>query len=438
MQATEGGATEVENRSRESIIRAEHISKVFGRRGRQALEMRRSGKSKAEVERETGSTIGVFDADFEVYRGEIFVIIGLSGSGKSTLLRLINRLIEPTEGDVYLDGDLVSEMPMKQVRDVRRKKMGMVFQHFGLLPNRTVLDNVAFGLEIQGVSTSERRKSASETLDLVGLQGQGEKQIEELSGGMKQRVGLARALATGQEILLMDEPFSALDPLIRRDMQNLFLSIQGEVKRTVVFVTHDLDEALRLGHRVAIMKDGEIVQLGTPEDILTDPANEYVERFVEDVDYAKVRTAESVMVRPKEVAYTNEGPTVVLRRMRQAGLSHIFVVDSDRHLVGLAEVEEVARLAERNEQRLGSAVDGGAPKVGRRTSLREVLPLFVEDGDAPVAVVDEEDHLEGVIVRGSLIAGLTTSTEPHEESGEDFSGVGVSENSQVRADGGGQ
>jgi len=366
------------------------------------------------------------------------VIIGLSGSGKSTLLRLINRLIDPTEGEVYLDGDLVSEMPMKQVRDVRRRKMGMVFQHFGLLPNRTVLDNVAFGLEIQGISADERRRRASETLDLVGLQGQGGKQIGELSGGMKQRVGLARALATGQEILLMDEPFSALDPLIRRDMQNLFLSIQGEVKRTVVFVTHDLDEALRLGHRVAIMKDGEIVQLGTPEYILTEPANEYVERFVEDVDYAKVRTAESVMVRPKEVAYNNEGPTVVLRRMRQAGLSHIFVVDSDRRFVGLVEAEEVARLTERNEQRLGSAVDDGAPKVGRRASLREVLPLFVEDGDAPVAVVDEEDHLEGVIVRGSLIAGLTTSTEPHEEGGEDFSGVGVSENSQVRADRGGE
>jgi glycine betaine/proline transport system ATP-binding protein len=221
-------------------------------------------------------------------------------------------------------------------------------------------------------------------------------------------------------------------------MQNLFLSIQGEVKRTVVFVTHDLDEALRLGHRVAIMKDGEIVQLGTPEYILTEPANEYVERFVEDVDYAKVRTAESVMVRPKEVAYSNEGPTVVLRRMRQGGLSHIFVVDSDRRFVGLVEAEEVARLTERNEQRLGSAVDNGAPKVGRRTSLREVLPLFVEDGDAPVAVVDEDDHLEGVIVRGSLIAGLTTSTEHHDEESEDFSGVGVSENSQARAGGGGE
>ena len=216
----------------------------------------------------------------------------------------------------------------------------------------------------------------------------------------------------------MDEPFSALDPLIRRDMQNLFLSIQGEAQRTVVFVTHDLDEALTLGHRVAIMKDGEIVQLGTPEHILREPANEYVERFVEDVDYAKVRTAESVMVKPRQVAYLNEGPTVVLRRMRQYGLSHIFVVDEERRLVGLCEAEEVARLAERDERELRGAVDDGAHKVERRTPLRDVLPLFVDDADAPVAVVAEDNRLEGVVVRGALIAGLTTHAEAQEEDGE--------------------
>jgi glycine betaine/proline transport system ATP-binding protein len=435
-ELSKGEITESESRSREAIIRVEDCSVVFGRRTRQALELRRSGKSKAEVEKETGSTIGVFDATFDVVPGEIFVVIGLSGSGKSTLLRVINRLIEPTEGRIYLDGDLISEMPAKQIREVRRKKIGMVFQHFGLLPNRTVLDNISFGLEVQGVSKDERRKRAEETLDMVGLQGQGNKLITELSGGMKQRVGLARALATEQEILLMDEPFSALDPLIRRDMQNLFLDIQGEVKRTVVFVTHDLDEALRLGHRVAIMKDGEIVQLGTPEHILREPANEYVERFVEDVDYAKVRHAESVMVPAKEVAYINEGPTVVLRRMKQAGMSHIFVVDSDRRLVGLCEAEEVARLAERNERELRAAVDGDAPRVHRRVSLREVLPLFVDDGDTPVAVVDEGDRLEGVIVRGALIAGLTTSADATDGGGEDFSGVGIRETSEVGPDGG--
>jgi glycine betaine/proline transport system ATP-binding protein len=402
---------------------------VFGRRAQQALEMRRAGRSKAEVERATGATIGAYDVTFDVARGEIFVIIGLSGSGKSTILRAINRLNESTEGKVYLDGDLISEMPAKQLREVRRRKIGMVFQHFGLLPNRTVLDNIAFGLEIQGVPAQERKKKAEESLPAVGLEGQGSKLITELSGGMKQRVGLARALATEQEILLMDEPFSALDALIRRDMQNLFLDIQGEARRTVVFVTHDLDEALTLGHRVAIMKDGDIVQIGTPEQILREPATEYVERFVEGVDYAKVRHAESVMVRPREVAYENEGPTVVLRRMRQAGLSHIFVVDQERRLVGISEAEDVARLAERDERELQAAVNF-APNVGRRTPLREVLPLFVEDGDAPVAVVSEGDRLEGVIVRGALIAGLTTSVEPHDEGGEDLSGAAAPQTSE--------
>jgi glycine betaine/proline transport system ATP-binding protein len=291
------------------------------------------------------------------------------------------------------------------------------------LPNRTVVDNVTFGLEVQGVSGSERKKAGDEALEMVGLHGQGNKMTGELSGGMQQRVGLARALATKQQILLMDEPFSALDPLIKRDMQNLFLEIQGEVQRTVVFVTHDLDEALRLGHRVAIMKDGEIVQLGTPEQILREPATEYVERFVEDVDYTKVRTAESIMVPVKDVAYTNEGPTVVLRRMRQAGLSHMFVVDDERHLQGLVEVEEVARLAERDERELRAAVDTTTPRIERSTWLREILPLFVEQ-DLPVAVVGENDRLEGVVVRGSLIAGLTTSTEQNGEEPTDFSGVG--------------
>jgi glycine betaine/proline transport system ATP-binding protein len=385
--------------------------------------MRRSGESKAEVERATGSTIGVYDANLDVRRGEIFVIIGLSGSGKSTLLRLINRLIDPTEGEIYLDGDHISGMSTNQLRAVRRRKIGMVFQHFGLLPNRTVLDNVTFGLEIQGTSGSERRKAGEEALELVGLHGQGNKMTGELSGGMQQRVGLARALATKQEILLMDEPFSALDPLIRRDMQNLFLDIQGEVQRTVVFVTHDLDEALRLGHRVAIMKDGEIVQLGTPEQILREPADEYVERFVEDVDYTKVRTAESVMISADDVAYPNEGPTVVLRRMRQAGLYFIPVVDDERRLVGMCEVEEVARLVERDERELKAAIDTTTPKVERGAWLREVLPYFVER-DVPVCVLDENQRLDGLVVQGSLIAGLTTSTEGAGEVATAFSGMG--------------
>src|SRR5215210_7925019 len=300
------------------------------------------------------------------------------------------------------------------------------------VPSCTISPTFMIATRCPSVSASSRSCVTKTTVRLASPW------IERKRFCMSRRMSASRALkgssirriscsvATEQEILLMDEPFSALDALIRRDMQNLFLSIQGEAKRTVVFVTHDLDEALTLGHRVAIMKVGEIVQLGTPEYILTEPANEYVERFVEGVDYAKVRLAESVMVEAKEVAYINEGPTVVLRRMRQAGLSHIFVLDSERRLVGLCEAEEVARLAERDKRELRDAVDE-APKVGRRTPLREVLPLFVGDGDAPVAVVGGGERLEGLIVRGALIAGLTTSVEPHDEGTEDVSGVGTDE-----------
>jgi len=398
----------------ESIVRVEHVSKVFGRRAEQILDMPRGEMSKAEVERSTGATIGVLDASFEVRRGEIFVIIGLSGSGKSTILRCINWLIQPTRGEVYVDDEPLSRMPMKQLREVRRKKIGMVFQHFGLLPNRTVLDNVTFGLEVQGIPGDQRRRRGEDALCVVGLEGQGYKLITELSGGMRQRVGLARAMASGQEILLMDEPFSALDPIIRRDMQNLFLDIQGEVQRTVVFVTHDLDEALRLGHRVTIMKDGEIVQLGNPEDILTAPATDYVKRFVEAVDYAKVRTADSAMVPAREVAYMSEGPRVVLRRMRNAGLSTIYVIDEERRLVGLVSVEAVADLAERNQPELREVVDTTAPRVGQRTFLRDILPLF-RDSHLPVAVTDDKGKLAGVITRGSLIGGLATIPAPDED-----------------------
>lgn len=317
--------------------------------------MRRSGKPKAEVEEETDSTVGVLDAEFEVRRNEVFVVIGLSGSGKSTLLRLLNRLVDPTHGDIWIDGDTVSELTTKQLRELRRAKTGMVFQSFGLLPNRTVMGNVTFGLEIQGTSRTERERAGQQALQLVGLAGQADRRISELSGGMQQRVGLARALATNQTILLMDEPFSALDPLIRRDMQDLFLDIQDEIERSVVFITHDLNEALRLGDRVAIMNQGQIVQIGTPVDILTNPADEYVERFISDVDYAKVRSARSIM--------------------------------SDSH--GKVAVQAT---------------------VSQDEPLSAVLPFFI-DSDGPVGVTDDSGRMCGVIDRRSLMMSLCPGTE---------------------------
>src|ERR671932_576353 len=389
----------------------EHLIKIYGEKPHAALKLFREGRSKDNILQATGQVLGIADVSVTVNKGELFVVMGLSGSGKSTLVRCINRLINPTSGHIYIDDEDVVHVDEKRMREIRLTKVSMVFQGFGLFPHKTVAENVEYGLKVRGIDTRQRRQKALSTLEAVGLAQWADYLPDSLSGGMQQRVGLARALATEAEILLMDEPFSALDPLIRRDMQNLFLDIQGEVKRTVVFVTHDLDEALRLGHRVAIMKDGEIVQLGTPEQILREPANEYVERFVEDVDYAKVRIAESVMVAADEVAYPNEGPMVVLRRMKQAGVDFIPVVDDERRLVGLAEVEEVDRLAERNERELKAAVDTTTPRIGRHTWLREILPLFVER-DVPVAVVGGEDErLEGIVVHGSLIAGLTTSVE---------------------------
>jgi glycine betaine/proline transport system ATP-binding protein len=395
------------------VVRVRGLSKAFGRHPRQAVDLRRSGVSKADVERSTGATVAVLDVTFDVRRGETFVVIGLSGSGKSTLLRLLNRLIDPTNGDVLIDGSPVAGMNGRQLRELRRRKVGMVFQHFGLLQNRTVMDNVTFGLEIQKVPRAERRSRGEEALELVGLAGQGGRRVGELSGGMQQRVGLARALATGQEILLMDEPFSALDPLIRREMQNLFLVIEAEVARTVIFITHDLDEALRLGHRVAIMRDGEIVQVGTPEEILREPADAYVRRFIEDVDATRIRCAEAAMIPVGEIAFAGEGPRVVLRRLRKAGLSMVFVLDEERDLLGRAEITTIAALVDAGAPDISSAVGRIEPVVDRSAYLRDVVSAMASHG-TPVAVVDGR-RLVGVITRGSLISALTRTRE---ESGQ--------------------
>src|SRR5699024_2885913 len=271
-----------------SEIKVENLTKIFGKRPQQAMKYLEENKTKDDILKLTGMTVGVNRASFEVKSGEVFVIMGLSGSGKSTLVRMLNRLIEPTAGNVWLDEENVTKMNKDELRNMRRKKMSMVFQNFALLPHKTIQKNAEYGLEIQGIAKDERARKATEALELVGLGGYLDKYPNELSGGMQQRVGLARALANDPDILLMDEAFSALDPLIRKDMQDELLELQQRVRKTIIFITHDLDEALRIGDRIALMKDGSIVQIGTAEEILMDPANDYVERFVEDVDLAKV------------------------------------------------------------------------------------------------------------------------------------------------------
>ena len=290
--------------------------------------------------------MGVKQVSFDVNEGEIFVIMGLSGSGKSTLVRLLNRLIDPTMGQILLDGKDIVQMNKEQLRNVRRKKIGMVFQNFALFPHKTIVENTEYGLEIQGISKKERNEKATESLRLVGLAGYEDQYPKQLSGGMQQRVGLARALANNPDILLMDEAFSALDPLIRKDMQNELLQLHHDMQKTIIFITHDLDEALRIGDRIALMKDGEIVQIGSPEEILMSPSNEYVERFVEDVDLSKVLTAGHIMKKADTVK-VDRGPRVALRLMKQLGISSIYVVDNANRLLGAVTAQDTLEAIER-------------------------------------------------------------------------------------------
>ncbi|QQK80119.1 glycine betaine/L-proline ABC transporter ATP-binding protein [Salicibibacter cibi] len=385
-------------------IKVENLTKVFGKRPERALSLLKENKSKGEILEETGLTVGVNKASFDVQDGEVFVIMGLSGSGKSTLVRLLNRLIEPTSGAVYLNDDNLAEMNEKKLRTIRRRDMSMVFQKFGLFPFRTIQSNVEYGLEIQGFEREERHTKAGESLKLVGLEGYENMYPEELSGGMQQRVGLARALANDPEILLMDEAFSALDPLIRKDMQDELMDLQENMKKTIIFITHDLDEALRIGDRITIMKDGAIVQIGTPEEILTNPANDYVEKFVEDVDRSKVYTAQNVMNRPETVNPEREGPRVALQRMRNEGISSIYVVKRDRTLLGIVHADELSKLVDEGKDDFMGVIRNDIPRVDLETPVTEVIEL-ITNSKVPAAVV-QDGKLRGIIVRSSVLNAL--------------------------------
>ncbi|MDT0048761.1 glycine betaine/L-proline ABC transporter ATP-binding protein [Listeria cossartiae subsp. cayugensis] len=388
-----------------SKIKVEELTKIFGKKASKASSLLSQGKSKTDILKETGATIGVNKASFSVEEGEIFVIMGLSGSGKSTLVRLLNRLIEPTSGKIWLDGKELSSLNKKELLEVRRKSMSMVFQNFGLFPNRTINRNVEYGLEIQGMDKDEREKNAAESLALVGLAGYGDQYPSQLSGGMQQRVGLARALANNPDILLMDEAFSALDPLNRKDMQDQLLDLQDKMKKTIIFITHDLDEALRIGDHIMIMRDGSVVQTGSPEEILAHPANEYVEKFIEDVDRSKVYTASNVMIRPEIVNFEKDGPRVALKRMREAGTSSVFVVKRNRELVGIVHAAEVSKLVKENITSLETALHRDVPTTGPDTPLAEIMDT-ISTTTIPIAVT-EDGKLKGIIIRGSVLAALS-------------------------------
>jgi len=387
-----------------SIIEVHNLYKIFGKHPEKALEMAAQGFTKKQIMEKAGHTVAVDDVTLSINEGETFVIMGLSGSGKSTLIRCLNRLIDPTSGRVTIEGDDVTNMDFPALQRLRRNKISMVFQSFAVFPHKTVLENAAYGLKIRGVTLKERNRKAYETLEMVGLKGWENSYPIHLSGGMKQRVGLARALATEPDILLMDEAFSALDPLIRKEMQNELIQLQSKMHRTMVFITHDLDEALKIGDRIALMKDGAVVQIGTPEEILMSPKTQYVEKFVEDVDRSRVLTAEMVMKTPFMVTYPKDGPRVALRNMQENGISSVFVVDSELRLLGLVMAEDALGAANNNKD-LGEIMKREVGKVLPGTLLKDLFSQLSRT-NLPLAVVDEKDKLLGAIVRGSVMAKL--------------------------------
>jgi glycine betaine/proline transport system ATP-binding protein len=386
----------------ETALEARHLFKVFGRNPGQAVRRLKAGESRSEVS--DAGTAAVIDAGFTVNRGEIFVIMGLSGSGKSTIIRMLNGLLSPTDGEVLVQGRSVTGASAKELRSIRRSDVSMVFQHFALLPHRTVLDNAAYALEIQGVAKSERLARAREILTKVGLDGWADHYPDELSGGMRQRVGLARALTAGTDIMLMDEAFSALDPLIRREMQEQLVELQRELGRTIIFITHDLNEAMFLGDRIAVMRDGRIVQQGTPEEILTDPANDYVAQFVQDVDRTRVLTASAVMEPPHLTVPLTAGVRGALRVLREEQVSTIFAVEN-RRLVGAVTDRAVIRAVKAGTSDLRRIVDAAVLTVGPDDLLTDIVERAVES-PMPLAVIDDTRRLIGVIPRVTLLAAL--------------------------------
>jgi glycine betaine/proline transport system ATP-binding protein len=387
-----------------NAIVANGTYKVFGKNPEKAVQRLRDGATREELRKE-GITAAVIDASFEAREGEIFVVMGLSGSGKSTLIRMVNGLWEPTAGELLVLGDDIVTMNHQQLRRTRREKVSMVFQHFALLPHRTVGQNAAYGLQIQGIPKDEQERRAKEALRLVGLKGWEDSLPGQLSGGMRQRVGLARALAAGTDIMLMDEAFSALDPLIKREMQDQLVQLQNKLGKTILFITHDLNEAMRLGDKIAMMRDGRIVQIGTAEQILNDPADDFVAQFVLDVDRSRVLTAGEIMTPPAALIGSEEGLKSAQKLMREYQTPRLFVVDRDNKLFGAVDEEAVIAAVAADKQDLNGILDSQVVSVHQHTYLTDLLALSAETPEA-LAVVDDERQVVGVLARDTVLQAL--------------------------------
>lgn len=382
------------------LIKISGLYKIFGSNPENVLPHVKKGRSKDEILAQTGHTVGLKDINIEINEGEIFVIMGLSGSGKSTLIRHFNRLIDPTQGQIDVEGTDIMQFNANQLQEFRRHKMSMVFQKFGLLPHRNVIDNVAYGLEVQKISKEQRLKTALEWLEKVGLTGYAEQYPNQLSGGQQQRVGLARALCTNAEILLMDEAFSALDPLIRSEMQDQLIELQEELNKTIIFITHDLDEALRLGDRIAILKDGELVQQGTPDEILLNPATDYVEAFVKDVNRARALTVETVMQRPS-MRITATTLEEALKQMRRVEGDYGYHVTKDGYQGILTEESLEQAVSQDDSITIGADIYEDVPTISPESAIEEVLTETLSS-EFSLPVVDEDGNLKGALEKDKV------------------------------------
>lgn len=394
----------IETKGSENIIEVSNITKLYGINKKEASRMMKDGAEKDEVLKKTGVTVALWDVSMKIKSGEIFVIIGLSGSGKSTLVRCFNRLLKPTSGKISYENKEVEKFNKKELLEFRRNKISMVFQNFGLMSHRNVIDNVAYGLEVKGVPKEERQKKAVEMTKLVGLEGWENNLISSLSGGMKQRVGLARALANDPEVLLMDEPFSALDPLVRKDMQFELLSIQRKLEKTVIFITHDINEAFKLGDNVAIMRDGKVIQIDTPENMSANPADDYVKRFIDSADKTRVLSVKHIMITPSCLVREKDSAINAIREMRQNSVSSAYAVDSKMRFKGVITIDSAIR-ANRENLNLFDFIISNTLTTTEDTLINDVLPLAVE-ANFPIAVVNDDNVLRGIVTKTSVLSSM--------------------------------
>jgi glycine betaine/proline transport system ATP-binding protein len=402
----------------DTVLECRKVSKIFGGDGnyRRVLEMLRDGVGKDEIQETLGAVVGVREASFDVQRGEFFVMMGLSGSGKSTLVRCLIRLIEPTDGEILIDGEDITKLDEEGLRQVRRNKVAMVFQHYGLLPHKTVMENAEYGLKTRGVPVRDRRQKAQSAIDRVGLKGWENYRPSALSGGMQQRVGLARALSHDPAILLMDEPFSGLDPIVRRQMQQEFARLQNEEDLTTVLVTHDLDEALMLGDRIAIMRDGEIIQIATPDELVTNPADDYVASFVEGASPARFLVARSIMSEDS-VTITEDDPDIdrAVDEMRERRIWSTFVVDANGRVVGVVPFDTLIQ-AQSSDGPFSLSGSIRKPIVcDPEMAIADLFPLVLNTRH-PIAVVDDRRHLVGMVTKNMLLEALAYDIDYEEET----------------------